>query len=279
MLVTTEVYISCLVVVAIVALVVAAGAAIVALATLPQLAGGEGRLPRRVVLREHSAGCVPGRHRCDAMVYRKYSRMLPSHAAGPDVEKPVRSMVPGAGAHVTLHIYDVTRRADIQHANHILHVLGTGAYHVAVQVYGREWSYGFVDDGGSGVFPCDPGACELHSHRHTLDVGCTSLCELEVEQLLQQLSPEWLGEDYDVLRCNCCHFSRELCRRLGVDLPPRWVMNLADAGSKLEDGYHGAQDMAAKAHVSAKKALSLFSCFGSRSLRSSSKKSPLAAGW
>lgn len=30
---------------------------------------------------------------------------------------------------------------------------------------------------------------------------------------LLRLAREWQGEDYDILRCNCCHFSNELLRR------------------------------------------------------------------
>jgi hypothetical protein len=64
-------------------------------------------------------------------------------------------------------------------------------------------------------------------------MGETKLSPGEVKQLLECLARAWLGKDYDLLRCNCCHFSDELCKRLGVGTLPSWLTNMADVGATI----------------------------------------------
>jgi len=143
------------------------------------------------------------------------------------------------GALVTLHIYDVFGYSAVKHLNRIVALFGTGAFHSAVEVFGLEYSYGFMDDppGTTGVYSCEPGKCEAHSYREQLLMGQTNYCQLEVEALLEDLKQEWLGQEYDLLRRNCCHFSDAFCRRLGVGGIPTWVNNLAAAGATLGNGF------------------------------------------
>merc|ERR1719401_1782300 len=55
---------------------------------------------------------------------------------------------------------------------------------------------------------------------------------------------QWRGEDYDLLRHNCCHFADALCVALGVGHIPFWVTNLAGAGASLEHGVQQAYTIA-----------------------------------
>merc|ERR1712156_1170272 len=64
-------------------------------------------------------------------------------------------------------------------------------------------------------------------------MGETSTPVDEVLSLIWLLKKEWPGEAYSTLSHNCCHFSDELCQRLGVGSIPRWVMNLAGAGAAI----------------------------------------------
>lgn len=109
---------------------------------------------------------------------------------------------------------------------------------------GSEWSYGFVDGAGSGVFSAEPGACAAATpdgtaaafkHREAVLMGATSLTEAEIAGVLDTLDGEWQGSEYDLLRRNCCHFSDALCQALGVGKAPKWVTNLAGAGATLSD--------------------------------------------
>lgn len=55
----------------------------------------------------------------------------------------------------------------------------------------------------------------------------------------------WQGTGYDVLTRNCCHFSDELSRQLGVGPLPLWTMSLAGAGAAARGVY---QVVAASLH-------------------------------
>eukprot|EP00929_Paragymnodinium_shiwhaense_P074168 TRINITY_DN37935_c0_g1_i1.p1 TRINITY_DN37935_c0_g1~~TRINITY_DN37935_c0_g1_i1.p1 ORF type:complete len:332 (+),score=28.17 TRINITY_DN37935_c0_g1_i1:326-1321(+) len=137
---------------------------------------------------------------------------------------------------VTLHVYDVTSKISIRRLNNVCRLLGTGAYHAAVEVYGKEWSYGFTAGyGTTGVFWCEPRECGMHQYREPIHLGYTTLTQGQVKQVLVRLSAEWLGPQYDLLRRNCCHFSDAFARELGVGGAPEWVLGLADFGAKVQD--------------------------------------------
>jgi len=162
--------------------------------------------------------------------------------------EPFRGEGKKGPAPVTLHIYDVSGHGAITNLNKFCRAMGTGAFHAAVEIYGEEWSFGYTDGGGSGVFSCPPKGCEAHAYRESLLMGETAMSEREVMALLDKLALEWRGEDYDLLRRNCCSFSDEFCVQLGVGNIPPWVKNLAGAGATLDDGFTTVRT---KAHAAA----------------------------
>lgn len=174
-----------------------------------------------------------------------YSRLLPGRSS----DAPLfgtRSNLKGKSASVTVHIYDVSHSKAVKTVNNALSKVGTGAFHAGVAVYGREWSFGCTENGGTGIGACQPGQCEAHSYIKALPMGDTALGPGDVLQLLNHLAEEWQGADYDLLRCNCCHFASEFCRQLGVDPLPGWVLNLAEAGAALDDGLYHVRSTASK---------------------------------
>ncbi|CAE7323226.1 unnamed protein product [Symbiodinium natans] len=136
---------------------------------------------------------------------------------------------------VTVHIYDVTGNGAVQQLNQVFRAVGTGAFHAGVEVYGREYSFGYSDDGGSGIFDCEPKECSSHTYREAVDVGSTRLSADEVAAVLDCMASDWPGCGYDLLRRNCCSFCDALCIELGVGPMPTWVSNLAAAGASLSD--------------------------------------------
>mmetsp|Transcript_6770 Transcript_6770/g.11050 ORF Transcript_6770/g.11050 Transcript_6770/m.11050 type:complete len:318 (+) Transcript_6770:52-1005(+) len=145
------------------------------------------------------------------------------------------------GAEVKLHVYDVRGNVAVEYMNNLFRMLGTGAFHVAVEVYGDEWSYGYMNDppGCTGVFNCTPGQnTNFGLHRDSISLGMTSKDEDEVDEIIKNLCEFWKGEEYDLLRHNCCYFSDEFCRRLEVGPFPDWIKNLAGAGAKLTDALY-----------------------------------------
>merc|ERR1719330_685417 len=135
---------------------------------------------------------------------------------------------------VVLHIYHLSDKKRIRFANHLLRVFGSGAYHAAVEVHGIEWSFG-SKQAGTGVFACEPTACSAHTYKKPYLMGYTKFTEQQTEALIEEMAVEWQGRTYDLLTHNCTHFSRELCRRLGVGPMPSWVTSLAAAGAKLDE--------------------------------------------
>jgi len=144
---------------------------------------------------------------------------------------------------VTLHIYDLN--ADM---NKGLRLLGTGAFHSAVEVNGLEWSYGFSEF-GTGVFSCPPRQCAGAEYREAIAMGRTELSEAEVNAVIEDLKRKWSGVEYDLLRHNCCVFSNAMCLALGAGPIPTWVTNLAAAGATLGDGILKAASVTTNAAI------------------------------
>lgn len=146
-------------------------------------------------------------------------------------------------AGVILHIYDVSTDPNIAEVNKIMVAMGTGAFHGGVEVYRKEWSYGYSEK-ETGVFCCSPKGCTAHHYRESVPMGETKMTPAEVGKVLEKLMKEWKGPDYDLLRHNCVLFSDALCKELGVGSVPPWVTNLAGAGATLQDGAKQAQGAA-----------------------------------
>jgi len=138
------------------------------------------------------------------------------------------------GEAVWLNIYDVSGSAT-QWVNDMIRPLGTGAFHAGVEVYGLEWSFGYNQE-GSGVYSSKPRSSGQHKYRESVAMGATSLSKAATLALIADIRKSWIGKDYELLVRNCCHFSDELCRGLGVGGIPEWVMHLAGAGRSMVDG-------------------------------------------
>merc|ERR1719356_746111 len=81
------------------------------------------------------------------------------------------SLPPGS---VLVHVYDVGDEELVKKVNRIStvsdKVLIGGVFHAGVEVYGREWGYGFTED-GSGVYYCDPRCNTQHTYKATVNLG------------------------------------------------------------------------------------------------------------
>ena len=93
---------------------------------------------------------------------------------------------------VIVHIYDVTGTAPMKVVNEVLRPLGTGAFHAAVEVHGKEWSYGQTM-GGHGIFENPPKECEQHTYRESIHMGYTDLTPFEVQMLIADMAKRWRG--------------------------------------------------------------------------------------
>lgn len=72
----------------------------------------------------------------------------------------------------------------------------------------------------------------------------TRLSEDAIAEVISQLIEEYPGDDYDLLRRNCCHFADDFCRRLGVGGIPGWVHRLARIGARFEQLFRSVRSVA-----------------------------------
>lgn len=144
--------------------------------------------------------------------------------------------------------------------NSALHELGTGCYHVGVDINGIEYAYGQSHvPGRTGIFPCKPMHSMGYQYRTTIDLGQRTVARrkwkrvprpdasgedrIEVEkyidgrQIIKEMIPQYMGVDYDLLRKNCCTFARDVCLRMNVpeEEIPSWFRNLAESGAITQD--------------------------------------------
>lgn len=180
---------------------------------------------------------------------------------------------------IQLHIYDLLSQDALMQlpmgfmceigkwfndVNSACHDLGTGAYHVGVEINGAEYAYGATNAvGKSGVFACTPRSSPGYQYRTTIDFGERPLVRsswvtlskqiegrdkpstvytqveeyVEGKQVIKEMQREYMGTDYDILRKNCCSFARDACLRLGIqpDEVPSWFSNLAESGATTHD--------------------------------------------
>lgn len=133
---------------------------------------------------------------------------------------------------VSLSVYDLND--NVSSMNSVMKRVGTGVYHCGVVVYGEEWSFGL----GGGVYSCRPQGNTSHKFKQSIDMGSTSLSAREVAQVLGDLKDLWVAEEYRLLQHNCCDFSNEFCKRLGVGVVPGWVKSAAGLAAHLDDTLH-----------------------------------------
>lgn len=136
---------------------------------------------------------------------------------------------------VFLHVYDLD--SYVAKVNAVTrHVTQSGAFHVGLQVYSDEWSFGQHDDFSSGVTCNRPKEHIFHVYRETVYQGETELSRAEVWLLLERMKPEWPGNCYQLLERNCISFADALCMELGVRRVPDWITRLPRQGAGLAQG-------------------------------------------
>lgn len=178
---------------------------------------------------------------------------------------------------IRLHVYDLIAEETIMQlpwglvfpigqcfnaVNSGLHTLGTGAYHVGIEINGIEYAYGANSTSGlTGVFTCMPMSSPGYQYRTTIELGDRALIRkvqpsrsrrgddihyrmqqpteryVDGREVVREMALEYMGLDYDLLRKNCVTFAHDACLRLGVkeEEIPDWFRNLCVAGASVQD--------------------------------------------
>ena len=115
----------------------------------------------------------------------------PGRGCGPEPPNPFQ-MRDMAEAPVTVHVYYVGNSETIQNISAITkELLGQGGvFHGAIEIYGREWSYGGGNE-GTGVFQVPPRSCGMHTYRESMYLGDAKMSEAEVFEILKGLIVSW----------------------------------------------------------------------------------------
>mmetsp|Transcript_66175 Transcript_66175/g.190950 ORF Transcript_66175/g.190950 Transcript_66175/m.190950 type:complete len:456 (-) Transcript_66175:151-1518(-) len=141
---------------------------------------------------------------------------------------------------VFLHIYDVSHEDQIHKLNKVLaHKRSPlkfgGVFHAGIEVNGLEWSFGMsLHETVPGISCSLPKKHSQHRYRQTIQLRDTRCTAEEVAELISQLIEDYPGDDYDLLRRNCCHFAQDFAKRLGSGPMPGWVQRLAKVGAMVD---------------------------------------------
>lgn len=138
----------------------------------------------------------------------------------------------GRESAVFLNVYDVSHLKIVQSLNRAALPLGSGVFHVAVEVWQREYSYGGRSS-GTGIMQMRPNTDPVHSFRGAISLGRTKLPRRKVNSIISQMASKWQGTDYHILSKNCAHFARALAAELGADPLPDWVDHLSRTASQV----------------------------------------------
>lgn len=125
---------------------------------------------------------------------------------------------------VYLNVYDLTP------INGYAYWVGLGVYHSGVQVHGVEYGFGAHDHSTTGIFEVEPKQCPGFTFRKSILVGRTDMGSKEVRALMEELSMNYLGNSYHLIRKNCNHFCNDVCVKLTGKPIPSWVNRLARLG-------------------------------------------------
>mmetsp|Transcript_89792 Transcript_89792/g.253235 ORF Transcript_89792/g.253235 Transcript_89792/m.253235 type:complete len:253 (-) Transcript_89792:131-889(-) len=132
----------------------------------------------------------------------------------------------GPSPDVCVHVYDIGGGL-VSWVNTLMAPFGsTGAYHVGVEVYGEEWSFGRSRSSQcekkTGIQRTEPKAHPIHEYRETIHFGQTQMTAVEVQVKLNEMRGIYLQSEYHFIRRNCITFAQDFVYALtGRDLPPR----------------------------------------------------------
>ena len=158
---------------------------------------------------------------------------------GVTVERLLRRAC-AARAPVFLHVYDVGHSKAVGNINAVAETAtGGGIFHGAIEVHGRELSFGGTRQDKCGIFACKPRACPMHTYKQSVYLGDCGLAREQVQTVLNAMKKDWWGPTYDLLRKNCCSFSREFAYELGVGELPDWIDRLAKWGTEVDNAKRG----------------------------------------
>ncbi|GAW80492.1 PPPDE peptidase [Plasmodium gonderi] len=121
---------------------------------------------------------------------------------------------------VYLNIYDLDAVSKV--VNTVARSMGAGAFHAGVEVYGYEYSFGYIVDGETGVTKTSARYHPYHVYRESIPMVFYILLQGKEHFKTHTLDIH----TYDILSRNCLNYADYFCNLLDVGSIPEWVMSL-----------------------------------------------------
>ncbi|CAN6486225.1 unnamed protein product [Victoria cruziana] len=118
------------------------------------------------------------------------------------------------GYKVMLNVYDLSKGLARQLSTTLLGKAIEAIWHTGVVVYGSEYYF------GGGIQKDPVGTTPYGTPMKVIDLGVTYVPKDLFEHYLEDISPRYTAETYNLLRHNCNNFSNEVAQFLiGVSIP------------------------------------------------------------
>eukprot|EP00960_Hanusia_phi_P028538 747457-Hanusia_phi.AAC.4 len=152
---------------------------------------------------------------------------------------------------IILNVYDLVWDKDSEGGRNAgLADLGLGFYHTGrtrlsrllklmlvpgLEIWGKEISFGHSRRYRSGVFAVKPKRAQeyMPNTRYKMSIEMDSILMSRL-----RLAMKYTSDSYDVLRCNCNHFTDDLCMAICGKAIPEWVNRPARMGASALDALH-----------------------------------------
>ncbi|KAM3402120.1 hypothetical protein ACQJBY_006207 [Aegilops geniculata] len=120
---------------------------------------------------------------------------------------------------VKLHIYDLSRGMARQLSTTVLGKPIDAIWHTGVVVHGKEYFF------GGGIQQDRPGRTPYGTPARVEHFGVTHVTKEDFEDFLQEISPRYTPETYNLLSNNCNHFSNEVVKFLVGSAVPSYILD------------------------------------------------------
>uniref|UniRef100_A0A452YDM7 PPPDE domain-containing protein n=1 Tax=Aegilops tauschii subsp. strangulata TaxID=200361 RepID=A0A452YDM7_AEGTS len=120
---------------------------------------------------------------------------------------------------VKLHIYDLSRGMARQLSTTVLGKPIDAIWHTGVVVHGKEYYF------GGGIQQGRPGRTPYGTPARVEHFGVTHVSKEDFEGFLQEISPRYTPETYNLLSNNCNHFSNEVVKFLVGSTVPSYILD------------------------------------------------------
>jgi len=136
---------------------------------------------------------------------------------------------------IIVNVYDLAG-GDLN--NILTSAVGGGLHHSGVQIGKKEFAFGGGGSSGTGVWTQEPrilpktGSQEKAPFSRSHEIGEVLLSKKDLKKLLSELQRDYPLSRYDLMTCNCNHFTHDVCQRLGLQAP-EYLNKMANTGESI----------------------------------------------